>query len=174
MSNDQVHAAPYHRAGDILTVLQSYDEPMRIMNSLRRVVRLIRLADRAAEATVSVSAAQLFVLRSLASAPAASLSELAKRTLTDQSSVSTVVARLVEAKLVRRVASKEDRRRMEIAITAAGLRLVKKAPQTPQATMIAAISKLPLAKQAEIAKSLETLVKAVGADETAPRMFFED
>jgi DNA-binding MarR family transcriptional regulator len=150
------------------------DKSMRIMNSLRRVVRLLRLADRAAEATVHVSAAQLFVLRTLASAPASSLSELAKRTLTDQSSVSTVVARLVDAKLVRRVASKEDRRRMEIAITTAGLRLIEKAPQTPQAKMIAAIEQLPAATQAEIAKSLEALVTAIGADATAPRMFFED
>jgi DNA-binding MarR family transcriptional regulator len=152
----------------------SADESMKIMNSLRRVVRLLRLADRAAEATVSVSAAQLFVLSSLVDAPASSLSELAERTLTDQSSVSTVVARLVAAKLVRRVPSKQDRRRMEIAITPAGSRMVKQAPVTPQARMIAAIKKLPAAKQAEIAKSLDALVKAVGADETAPRMFFED
>ncbi|HEY4181100.1 MAG TPA: MarR family transcriptional regulator [Kofleriaceae bacterium] len=143
------------------------------MNSLRRVVRLLRLADRAAESAVRISAAQLFVLRSLVEAPAASLSELAARTLTDQSSVSTVVARLVDAKLVNRIPSKDDRRRMEIAITPAGMRLVKKAPPTPQAKMIAAIKKLPAAKQADIAKSLEALVKAVGADETAPRMFFD-
>jgi DNA-binding MarR family transcriptional regulator len=62
------------------------------MVSLRKIVRFLRLADRAAEAAVGLSAAQLFVLQTLASQPAASLAEVADRTLTDQSSVSTVVA----------------------------------------------------------------------------------
>src|SRR5689334_12541357 len=85
-----------------------------VMHALRRLVRFLRLADRRAEGAAGISAAQMFVLRSLADAPASSLSELADRTLTDQSSVSTVVARLVETGLVVRRRG-EDRRRIELA-----------------------------------------------------------
>ena len=69
------------------------DDATAVLGSLRRIVRFLRLADREAEAACEVSAAQLFVLHTLAAEPAASVHALAARTLTDPSSVSTVVAR---------------------------------------------------------------------------------
>ena len=144
------------------------------MIALRRIVRFLRLADREVEAACNISAAQLFVLHVLVDAPAASLSEIAERTLTDQSSVSTVVARLVERGLVKRTASKTDRRRAELRLSPAGQRMVERAPRAPQALMIAALRALPDAKQAELARALDTLASVFGANEVAPRMLFED
>jgi hypothetical protein len=40
--------------------------------------------------------------------------------------------------------------------------------------MIAAIRKMPAAKRAELVRSLENLATAIGADEVAPRMLFDD
>lgn len=150
------------------------DEATTVMIALRRIVRFLRLADREVEAACDVSAAQLFVLHVLLDSPAASLSEIAARTLTDQSSVSTVVARLVARGLVRRTASKTDRRRAELRLTPAGQRMVDRAPRVPQAQMIAALRALPPGKQAELARALETLATLFGANEVAPRMLFED
>lgn len=150
------------------------DEATTVMTALRRIVRFLRLADREVEAACDVSAAQLFVLHVLHEAPASSLSEIAARTLTDQSSVSTVVSRLVERGLVRRTASKVDRRRAELRLTAAGQRMVARAPRVPQAQMITALRALPPGKQAELARALGTLATLFGADEVAPRMLFED
>src|SRR3982751_587504 len=87
------------------------DEATTVLIAQRRIVRFLRLADRDVEAACDISAAQLFVLHTLVDKPAQSLSELAQRTLTDQSSVSTVVSRLVERGLVKRTASRADRRR---------------------------------------------------------------
>jgi len=145
-----------------------------MMIALRRIVRFLRLADREVEAACDISAAQLFVLHVLVDAPAASLSEIAERTLTDQSSVSTVVARLVERGLVRRTASRTDRRRAELRLSPAGQRMVDRAPRAPQALMIAALRALPIAKQVELARALDTLASVFGANEVAPRMLFED
>lgn len=142
--------------------------------ALRRIVRFLRLADRDVEAACDLSAAQLFVLHTLVDDPAESLSELAQRTLTDQSSVSTVVARLVDRGLVRRTPSRTDRRRAELRITAAGQRMVQRAPRVPQAQIIAAIRAMPAAKQEELARALDGLAGAIGANEVAPRMLFED
>ncbi|HEX3345342.1 MAG TPA: helix-turn-helix domain-containing protein, partial [Polyangiaceae bacterium] len=72
------------------------------MDALRRVVRDLRLSARDAERSAGISGAQLFVLQSLRNEAAASLNELAERTLTDQSSVSVVVKRLADRKLVAR------------------------------------------------------------------------
>ena len=150
------------------------DEATTVLIALRRIVRFLRLADREVEAACDVSAAQLFVLHTLVDTPASSVSELAQRTLTDQSSVSTVVTRLVARGLVRRTPSRQDRRRAELRITPAGQRMVQRAPRVPQALMIAAIRAMSPAKQAELARALEGLAGAIGANEVAPRMLFED
>ena len=61
-----------------------------IMDALRRVVRALRVSARTAERRFGISGAQLFVLERLAEASAPSVDDLAKRTLTHQSSVSLV------------------------------------------------------------------------------------
>src|SRR5438105_26745 len=83
-------------------------ETRSILDSIRRIVRALRLADRAAEKRLGLSGAQLFVLHKLAVGPALSLNELADRTLTHQSSVSVVVQRLVKRKLAARARSGKD------------------------------------------------------------------
>jgi DNA-binding MarR family transcriptional regulator len=144
------------------------------MNALRRIVRVLRLADREAEGAVGLSAAQLFVLQSLAAAPAHSLAELAERTLTDQSSVSTVVAKLVAKRLVTRRSAANDRRRVELRLTAAGEHVVRTAPRVPQSRLAEALRAMPAARRDDLVRSLEVLATAIGANETTPSMLFED
>src|ERR1700759_5720039 len=85
-----------------------------VLNSLRRIVRSLRLEWRNAEQRVGLSGAQLFVLQCLARQSPCSVNELAARTATDQSSVSVVVSRLVASGHVRRTPSKTDRRSVEL------------------------------------------------------------
>lgn len=142
--------------------------------ALRRIVRQLRLADREIEAACGLSVAQLFVLHQLAAAAPLSVAEVAERTLTDPSSVSTVIARLTREGLVVRNASKTDRRRVEISLTARGRRLVEKAPQVPQSAMIDAIRRMSAKRRAEVVRSLELLSAALGAPDIEARMLFED
>src|SRR5262249_41146721 len=97
------------------------------LDSIRRIVRWLRVASRAAERDVGLTAALLFVLSRLASGPAPSLNELAERTLTHQSSASVVVSRLVAAGYVRRTRSELDGRRQELHLTARGRKLIRRA-----------------------------------------------
>jgi DNA-binding MarR family transcriptional regulator len=142
-----------------------------VMNALRRIVRMIRLAE---SGTHDLSAAQRYVLHSLAAAPASSVAELAGRTLTDQSSVSTVVARLVAKKLVARTQSPTDRRRAELRLTAAGAKVVKRSPVLPQTRIVDAVAAMPDKTRGDLVKSLERLVTAIGAVDLEPRMFLEE
>jgi DNA-binding MarR family transcriptional regulator len=150
------------------------EEATSVLVALRRIIRFLRLADRQAEASHGLSAAQLFVLHSLAETPAESLGELALRTLTDQSSVSMVVSRLEAKRLLVRVVSRDDRRRIGIKLTAAGKRVVAASgADTPQPKMIAAIEAMSLARRRELVRALEGLVSAIGADKIEPLMLFE-
>lgn len=144
------------------------------MVALRRIVRLFRLADREAEAAHGLSAAQLFVLHALWREPAQSLGELASRTMTDQSSVSTVVAKLVARRLVTRRAASSDRRRAELRLTPSGEHVVRNAPRLPQTLVAEVIAAMPPARCAQLVRSLERFAAAIGANEMAPSMLFED
>src|SRR4029079_3144301 len=96
-------------------------------------------AARDAEKTLGLSGAQMFVLQKLADAPGLSLNALAAQTHTHQSSVSTVVSRLVARGLVLRAAPTDDARRLELRVSAEGRRLVGRAPDAAQARLIQAI-----------------------------------
>jgi len=83
-------------------------ETRAILDAVRRIVRALHESSRAAEKTLGVTGAQLFVLQTLADVPGLSLNALAEQTHTHQSSVSTVVSRLAERGLVLRAAAADD------------------------------------------------------------------
>ena len=144
------------------------------LRALRRLVRALRLADRAAESRLGLSAAQLFVLERLSEGPVGSMAELAGRTLTDASSVSVVVQRLAERGLVVRAVSHDDARRTTLRLSASGKRLLGSAPRSPQGDLLDSLEHLSTAERRELERLLERVVRGMGIDETAPTpMFFE-
>ena len=146
----------------------------RALDGFRRLVRALRTASVTSERSLGVSAAQLFVLRQLAAHPGLSLGELAERTLTAQSSVSEVVARLASRGLVARETSTSDRRRAEVRLTAEGSAIVRRSPDAVQEELFAALDRLAPAQRQALAEALEAWVREAGLTETEPSMFFED
>jgi DNA-binding MarR family transcriptional regulator len=145
-----------------------------VVDALRRVVRDLRLSARDAERAAGISGAQLFVLQALADSSASSLNDLADRTLTDQSSVSVVVKRLVDRKLVMRKASSVDARRIELSLTAAGRRLLARCPEPTQIRLVAALRRLSSQEVQGLMRGLGALVREMSLASEAPRMFFDD
>jgi DNA-binding MarR family transcriptional regulator len=144
------------------------------VEAIRRILHALRRSSREAEARAGVTGAQLFVLQSLAEAPAASLNELAARTLTHQSTVSVVVDRLVRRQLVIKRRAEGDARRVEIRLAPRGRALVRRSPQAAQARLIDGLRALPHREAAELARLLGRLVRTMGATREAAAMFFED
>jgi len=149
-------------------------EVREVLNSLRQIVRSLRVASRAAEQRVGLSGAQLFVLQCLARHSPCSVNELAARTATDQSSVSVVVSRLVSLRHVRRTTSKADRRRVDLSLTRSGRALLESAPEAAQDRLIASLSQLPKAEIKTLSRLLGRVVEAADASEQVPSLFFEE
>jgi len=145
-----------------------------ILDSIRRIVRMLRVASRAAEKDLGLSAAQLFVLHSLAKGPAASLNEVAERTRTHQSSVSVVVQRLVERGLVARDIDPGDARRRGLSLTPAAWPLLRDSPDAPSERLIAAMERMPTTTRKRLAADLARLVHELGADDEPASMLFEE
>jgi DNA-binding MarR family transcriptional regulator len=145
----------------------------RSVNSLRRIVREIRLSSHTAERTLGISGAQLFVLQELSGHAGISLRELAGRTFTHQSSVSVVVSRLVRSRLVTRRTSASDGRRIELSLTPAGQSLLRRAPELAQSRLLGALRRVPPRDLRVVGAALEAIAQAMGTSSKPPGMFFE-
>ena len=144
-----------------------------ILDAVRQIVRTLHESSRAAEKTLGLSGAQLFVLQKLADSPGLSLNALAALTHTHQSSVSAVVSRLAERGLVLRTAAADDARRLELRVSAEGRRLVARAPDAAQARLVDAIERLPAARRRALARSLNDLTTIMELTGRTPVMFFD-
>ncbi len=102
-----------------------------------------------------------------------SVNELAARSYTHQSSVSVVVSRLAEAKLVKRIRSTTDSRRLELSVTPAGRRLLKADFVTPQERLLGSLGRLTPERLAQFRSLVAEVVSRSGMDSETPPMFFE-
>lgn len=150
------------------------DDLSAAAQAVRRILRALRLAGQEIQRSAGISAAQLFALAALADGRPTSLAELARRTMTDRSSVSGVVDRLVAGKLATRRPSADDRRRAAICITAAGRGALAHAPRSPMALLVDGLAALPAATRASLARGLEALTVAMGLADEPATMLFED
>lgn len=134
------------------------------MNSVRSIVRAMRMNTREIEAKIGMSLAQLFVLQVLAERPAGSLNELAARTATHQSSVSVVVRRLVDKGYVSRTKSMIDQRRVDLDVTQNGRAILSGAPTTVQARLLAGLRRMPPSDLRALSAQLERWLGDGGID----------
>jgi DNA-binding MarR family transcriptional regulator len=141
-----------------------------VLDHLRRIVRALRVG----AGGPGMSSAQLFVLAALAAEPGASLRRLAARTLTDASSVSVVVARLVADGLVARRRDPADARRAVLSLTRRGAARLARAPEPVQTRLVAALRAQPAARLRAVDAALGAVVTSLGAGGGAAAMFFEE
>ena len=124
---------------------------------------------------VGLSGAQLFVMHELGRTPSLSLSELAQRTLTDQSSVSVVVTRLVDAGFVSRDRDTHDARRLVLNLTKNGRALLQRAPAPPQQKLLEVVDRLSSADRKRLADLFTRLIDELGeGGGTAPMIDFNE
>jgi DNA-binding MarR family transcriptional regulator len=144
------------------------------LDAFRQIVQVLRQAAHESETRVGLTSAQLFALQQLAAYPGASINDLAARTFTHQSSVSVVVGRLVERRLVAKSASETDRRRVTLQLTEAGRRLLKRSPEPAQERLIAGLAALDERSRRSLAASLSVVASTMTDGSGPPPMLFED
>lgn len=154
-------------------MLPAADDAERALDELRRLVQGLRTSSHAVEREIGISGAQLFVLRELAAEPGVSIRRVSERTLTDPSSVSTVVSRLVEAGLVTRARQASDARATRLEVSRKGAALLARAPEPYQARVIAALRALAPRRLREFRLALREVVDALELERGQAPLFFE-
>lgn len=145
----------------------------RVMDALRWIVRELRLTKHPGVQGVPLSAAQVFVLHVLKEAGPLGVTELAERTATDPSSVSVVVRKLHEKGLVGKRPKAEDRRCLQVTLSAKGARAMEKTPAPAQERLMGRMAGMRPEELRGLADLLERLAPADRGEEPAP-MFFQE
>jgi len=145
----------------------------RALDALRWIVRELRLAQSSGGQGPGLSAAQMFVLHALKEHGALSVGDLAERTATDPSSVSVVVRKLHDKRLVSKKPSAEDQRRLMVDLTAAGTRTLDKSPVPVQEVLIARMAQMAPDRLHTLAELLEQIAPPREGQHPAPMFFHE-
>jgi DNA-binding MarR family transcriptional regulator len=149
------------------------DDIKEVFNALRHIVRAARASSHEVKGALGISGSQLFVLQQLIDHPRVSLRELAALTLTDQSSVSVVVGRLVRQRLVTRTTSAEDGRRLEVSLTARGRAFLKNPPEVVQLKLLRSLRSVPKPQLRTLRLVMNRIVRDLGLEAVPAEMFFE-
>ena len=145
-----------------------------VLHSFRCLAKSLRLADRAGLKEHGLGASQLYVLHELKRDSPLSVKDLAERMATDQSTVSVVVAKLIEKDFVARERSETDARRLDLTLTAKGHLTVRKLPQPIQHLIVEGVDRLPRARAKALAESLRDICEALGIDDAHPPLLMEN
>lgn len=135
-----------------------------VIDSIRAIVKILRDSGRETQRRLGISSAQLYVLQELRDNPA-SINQLAARTYTHQSSASTVVARLVERRLVTRSAARGDARKLSVSLTTAGRALLRRSQEAAQTRLVNALRAMPQSDLSDLADQLGGLMDVMEAQD---------
>ena len=136
-----------------------------VLTRLRRIIRAVDMDSHRLEQAHGVTTPQLLVLTDLADHGDSSLGALARRIQLSPSTVVGIVDRLVERRCVRRERDADDRRRIQLSLTAEGRALLERAPRPLQAALRERFTALPGEQQQAILAALAQLTDLMGAQQ---------
>ena len=141
-----------------------------ILRSLRRIGRCIDLYSRKLAARYKLTGPQLICLRYLVKHGPHMPSALAREVSLSQATVTGILDRLENKKLVYRARSTKDKRRVIVTPTESGREIVESAPSPLHETFTRKLRVLPKSDQEEIDASLHLIVEMMEAEdlEAAP------
>lgn len=143
------------------------------LQAVRALVQSLSTSAASVEQKTGVTNAQLFLLQQIRSREKPTVNDLAALALTSQSTVSIVLSRLERHGLVVRKRSATDARSVVLQLTAAGRRLLERAPAPATSRVLRALRQLAPAELRALSRGLSALGRELGFSEGRPPMLFE-
>ena len=142
---------------------------MRVLVSLRRIIRAVDIHSRRLFSTFHITVPQLMCLMAIVRNGPMNLKNLAATVALGQSTVNGIVDRLEARGLARRERSGADRRHVFVSATPEAVKLTRSAPPLLlQERLAHELQRLPEKEQSAIAASLERIVEMMGAGHLEP------
>jgi DNA-binding MarR family transcriptional regulator len=136
-----------------------------ILRSLRRIIRAVDLYSRKLMTQTGLSGPQVICLRQLAIQGPMQTSHLAAAVNLSSATVCGILNRLEQRGLVNRERQLNDRRRVVVSLSEAGLDTVDNAPPALHDSFLFKLRALPTEQQLTIHQTLARIVRMMSADE---------
>lgn len=145
----------------------------RVLVALRRIVHALDLHSHELVANFGITGPQLFCLRTLVETGPLTVTDLARLVYLSPATVVGILDRLENKTWITRERDGADRRRVRVAATDGGRRLVERAPSPLQTRLGDAFGVLSEADQEDTALSLERVVELMEAGHVEPAPILE-
>jgi len=134
-----------------------------VVAQFRAVVQAMHRHYRYVERKCGVSGAHVWALAEIASAPGIKVSDLARALAIHQSTASNLVDKLEQAGFLLRQRRREDWRVVRLSVTAAGKRLLDRAPRPLRGPLQDALLQLPASRLSALEGDLAALLRQMHA-----------
>lgn len=131
---------------------------LRILRSLRRIIRSVEIHSKKLAAKYDVTGPQLICLLTVRDLGPVTATTISKEIYVSPSTVVGILDRLEEKGLIQRQRDKKDRRRVYVSLTDEGTKLADHAPSPLQDRLAEGLNGLPELEQVSIALALERVV----------------
>lgn len=141
--------------------MTNYDE---VLVALRRVIRATDLHSKQLSKSAGLTAPQLLIMRAVRDLGQVTIGTIADKISLSQATVTTILDRLELRKLVYRVRSTQDKRKVHAHLTEAGGEILARAPNPLQEDFIKKYQALAQWEQTMILASLQRVANMMDAD----------
>ena len=148
------------------------DEISEVIDNLRRSIKAINEYSRIAEKETGLTGPQLWAIKLVAGNAPIKVSDLARRMYLHPATVVGILDRLESKGLVQRTRSTEDRRVVEIDLTAQGRAVVGQAPEVAQGMLVKGLESLSREKLSHVSEGMREIVRILGAEDFPPQLLF--
>jgi DNA-binding MarR family transcriptional regulator len=141
------------------------DASVRVLRRFRLVFNAVKSHFRAVERQAGISGAQLWALHVIRQEPGLGVGGLARAMDIHQSTASNLLRALQEKELVLAQRGGNDRRSVQLEVTARGLRVLAKAPGPFSGVLPEALARLDRPTLGRLERDLGRLIEQLGVDE---------
>ena len=141
--------------------MTNYDE---VLVALRRVIRATDLHSKRLSKSAGLTAPQLLIMRTIRDLGQVTIGTIADKISLSHATVTTILDRLELRKLVYRVRSTQDKRKVHAHLTEAGGEILARAPNPLQEDFIKKYQALAEWEQTMILASLQRVANMMDAD----------
>lgn len=137
----------------------------QVLVALRRVIRATDLHSKRLSKHAGLTGPQLLIMRSIRDLGEVTIGTIADKVSLSQATVTTILDRLEHRKLVYRVRSTQDKRKVHAHLTDDGVDILARAPQPLQEDFIKKFQSLHEWEQSMIIASLQRVANMMDADD---------
>lgn len=141
---------------------ESYPLSLEVLKKFRIIFGTVKKNFREVEKKCGISGSQLWILQLVSKSPNIGVSVLAEQLSIHQSTCSLLVEKLVKRKLITKVRSTEDQRRVGLEVTNEAKSLLNKAPGPAEGALPNALATLPENVLNDLNNSLKKVIEKLG------------